>query len=364
MKNTLIILLLIFFLPVLHATAQRDSLSVQQVDFYIGLIRKLKHRSHLDNWKDKRERIYVGSLPSSPVVRVCFDHYYYYMDENGNKKRSVGTDDTGPSCFTYDTVQKLFEKKSYEPITGRTTYHKAFFNDTVNVYELYTSYMNGLGFMEVYDKNGMVYRSSDTSRITFLPYPVKKNKVIAIVANKEMPVRISSYKLLAQSGKGKARRFLIEALSDSTNKFFPVESKFYIAVYKNEFKKLKAKPGKFFIELSEPGWDLVARCGYKRYFNITDMYSLDINMDSIEVVYNYKKQFQAVKKYTEMNMQGFIKDRKPGFVKRLRESKKLYCDDYEFHSLRYINKEEVEQAYEQTFSDNFIIYLNKDKIGL
>ena len=161
----------------------------------------------------------------------------------------------------------------------------------------------------------------------------------------------------------------MEAISDSTNIFYPNSTKFYIAVYKPEFKKLENNPGKFLLELRQPGNGLINRCEYKNYYNIVGAYPLPANMDVTDTVYYYRMGLISGKALhnTKTNMQGFVDDAKPGFVKDLRKNKKLFCADFENVRRQWnwnISDEQLETLYQDTFRDNFIIYLNRDKLGL
>ncbi len=361
-----IALLLFLSCSALPGFTQRvsDRLSPQQSTFYIQLTKKLHHPLWPDSTRlSDRARMHCFRQPDRPVVDICYDNETYYVDSEGNKRKNFTYDGNNSVCFQYDTLNRILS--AHASGMAGSYYHTAYYDDTSVVYEVFSSHVYGNQAIELYGHRNVLYKSYDTSGISFIPHPVKPGKLIAVISNKETVIQLKTFRTLTQSGKGARKRYLIEAITDSTNKLYPYTAKFYIAVYQNNFKKLAEQPASFLLELSQPGTGLIQFCDYQNYDNIVNTYPLAVDLNTIDTVYRCSVGVKLLHKLKNTNEQGFMMDAQKSFIKKSKAGNKMDCREYENFAARMnMSSQELHQQYEETFRDNFILYLNRERLGL
>jgi len=194
LKRSVLIFLLNFYFFSIAAQPTRDTLTAQQLDFFIQLTGKLQHKLGFDSARfSDRQRIIYYRKQNSPVVEICYDTQTYSIDGEGRRQINFAADGMSSVCFTYDTVQKIF-RYSFSGF-GPSVQQTAFYKDTSIIYEIYSEqdYGGWSSSIELSGSNKLLYKPSEAPGISFIPHPLKAGKMIAVVANIEPPIQIRSF---------------------------------------------------------------------------------------------------------------------------------------------------------------------------
>jgi hypothetical protein len=328
------------------------------------LTKQLNHKFLLDSIRfAATEKFTLRRSGVNTDIEFCYDGESNRNNEEGNKRAKIAYDGAPFICFTYDTSNHIFR---YSPPAGSggSTEHIAYFKNDILQLEIYQFQINGYKNLEISNQNEVLYKSSDTSSISFITNPLN-NKSIAIVTNKDILIKIDTYLIVSQSGK----RHLLQVETDSTNKFYPNRSIFYVAVDNSQLQELKRNKGNSLVEISKPGNGLINYCNLKSYYRAAQLLAMPINASAIDTVIfvqtgllksNYNTSTKAQVKYNSL---GFVTDTKLSVVTKLFREGKLSCEDYNVLTEGWrMSQKDVENMYLDTFTDSFILFLNNVKI--